>query len=83
MVTFLSGGTGTPKLLAGARRAGALSGSTVVGNTGDDVELGGLLVCPDLDTVLFLLGDDGPGERPTASVGCGPNGCAGSVRMSF
>ena len=57
MVTFLSGGTGTPKLLAGARRAGALDGATVVGNTGDDVELGGLLVCPDVDTVLFLLGN--------------------------
>jgi LPPG:FO 2-phospho-L-lactate transferase len=57
MVTFLSGGTGTPKLLAGARRAGALDGATVVGNTGDDVELGGLLVCPDVDTVLYLLGD--------------------------
>ncbi|KPN32041.1 2-phospho-L-lactate transferase [Halolamina pelagica] len=26
---------------------------TVVGNTGDDVELGGLLVSPDIDTVLF------------------------------
>jgi LPPG:FO 2-phospho-L-lactate transferase len=29
---------------------------TVVGNTGDDVVLGGHLVCPDLDTVLFLQG---------------------------
>jgi len=58
MVTFLSGGTGTPKLLAGVRRAGALDGATVVGNTGDDVELGGLLVCPDVDTVLFLLGGE-------------------------
>ena len=57
MVTFLSGGTGTPKLLEGARRADALDGATVVGNTGDDVELGGLLVCPDVDTVLFLLAD--------------------------
>ncbi|MFB6161459.1 MAG: 2-phospho-L-lactate transferase [Haloferacaceae archaeon] len=53
MVTFLAGGTGTPKLLAGARRALDPSGVTVVGNTGDDVELGGLLVCPDIDTVLF------------------------------
>jgi len=57
MVTFLSGGTGTPKLLSGARRAAALDGATVIGNTGDDVELGGLLVCPDVDTVLYLLGD--------------------------
>ena len=55
MVTYLSGGTGTPKLLAGVRRAGALEGATVIANTGDDVELGGLLVCPDLDAVLFLL----------------------------
>jgi len=52
MVTFLSGGTGTPKLLAGVDRPEA----TVVGNTGDDVFLGGHLVCPDLDTVLFLEG---------------------------
>jgi LPPG:FO 2-phospho-L-lactate transferase len=53
MVTFLAGGTGTPKLLDGAGAVFDLSAATVVGNTGDDVELGGLLVCPDLDTVLF------------------------------
>jgi LPPG:FO 2-phospho-L-lactate transferase len=53
MVTFLAGGTGTPKLLDGAGTVFDLSAATVVGNTGDDVELGGLLVCPDLDTVLF------------------------------
>jgi LPPG:FO 2-phospho-L-lactate transferase len=52
MVTFLSGGTGTPKLLAGVDREDV----TVVGNTGDDVFLGGHLVCPDLDTVLFMQG---------------------------
>ena len=56
MVTFLAGGTGTPKLLAGADTAFAPGETTVVANTGDDVELGGLLVCPDLDTVLFLEG---------------------------
>ncbi|MXR51086.1 2-phospho-L-lactate transferase [Halovenus sp. WSH3] len=58
MVTFLSGGTGTPKLLAGADEVFEPSGTTVVANTGDDVELGGFLVCPDLDTVLFLGGDE-------------------------
>jgi len=52
MVTFLSGGTGTPKLLAGVDRDDV----TVVANTGDDVVLGGHLVCPDLDTVLFMQG---------------------------
>jgi len=57
MITFLAGGTGTPKLLAGATAQFDPSGLTVVGNTGDDIELGGLLVCPDLDTVLFHEGD--------------------------
>ena len=52
MATFLSGGTGTPKLLAGVDRDDV----TVVANTGDDVVLGGHLVCPDLDTVLFMEG---------------------------
>jgi len=56
MVTFLSGGTGTPKLLWGADAVFDFADATVVGNTGDDVELGGHLVCPDLDTVLFLCG---------------------------
>jgi LPPG:FO 2-phospho-L-lactate transferase len=56
MVTFLSGGTGTPKLLSGADAVFDPAETTVVGNTGDDVELGGLLVCPDLDTVLFERG---------------------------
>jgi len=56
MTTFLSGGTGTPKLLAGAGDVFDPGDTTVVGNTGDDVELGGLLVCPDVDTVLFWGG---------------------------
>jgi LPPG:FO 2-phospho-L-lactate transferase len=56
MVTFLSGGTGTPKLLAGAREVFDSTDLTVVANTGDDIELGGLFVCPDLDTVLFECG---------------------------
>jgi LPPG:FO 2-phospho-L-lactate transferase len=56
MVTFLSGGTGTPKLLAGAEDVYDPGRTTVVANTGDDVELGGVLVCPDLDTVLYLGG---------------------------
>jgi LPPG:FO 2-phospho-L-lactate transferase len=53
MVTFLAGGTGTPKLLDGALSVHDAADVTVVGNTGDDVEIGGVLVCPDLDTVLF------------------------------
>lgn len=57
MITFLAGGTGTPKLLDGAMELLEPGTLTVVGNTGDDIELGGLLVCPDIDTVLFHGGD--------------------------
>jgi LPPG:FO 2-phospho-L-lactate transferase len=56
MVTFLSGGTGTPKLLAGAQSVFDPAATTVVCNTGDDIELSGLFVCPDLDTVLYERG---------------------------
>ncbi|CCQ32798.1 2-phospho-L-lactate transferase protein [Halorhabdus tiamatea SARL4B] len=56
MVTFLAGGTGTPKLLAGTDDVFTPAETTVVANTGDDVELGGLLVCPDVDTCLFQAG---------------------------
>ncbi|QLG26592.1 2-phospho-L-lactate transferase [Halorarum halophilum] len=56
MATFLAGGTGTPKLLEGAAPVFAPEDTVVVGNTGDDVELGGHLVCPDIDTVLFAGG---------------------------
>lgn len=57
MTTFLSGGTGTPKLLEGLAAFSDPEEVTVVANTGDDVELGGLLVCPDVDTVLFQQSD--------------------------
>ncbi|MFB6154180.1 MAG: 2-phospho-L-lactate transferase CofD family protein, partial [Halodesulfurarchaeum sp.] len=53
MPTFLAGGTGTPKVLWGADVVFDPESVTVVANTGDDIELGGLLVCPDLDTVLY------------------------------
>ena len=56
MITFLAGGTGTPKLLDGATRVWDPAEIAVVANTGDDVELGGHLVCPDVDTVLFAGG---------------------------
>lgn len=56
MVTFLAGGTGTPKVLDGATTAFTPEETTVVANTGDDVELGGLLISPDVDTLLFQGG---------------------------
>ncbi len=74
MPTFLAGGTGTPKLLWGTDPVFDPATVTVVGNTGDDVELGGLLVCPDLDTVLYERSDQldretwwGRADDPTAT----------------
>lgn len=56
MVTVLSGGTGTPKLLPGMETVFSPEKTTVIANTGDDIELGGLFVSPDVDTVLFERG---------------------------
>lgn len=36
---------------------------TVIGNTGDDIWVHGLRVCPDLDTVMYTLGDGISAER--------------------
>ncbi len=61
-ITALAGGVGGARflrgLLAHIDRTPALRGSqvTVIGNTGDDITLFGLRVCPDLDTVLYTLG---------------------------
>ena len=52
-----------------ARATGTDAEVTVVGNTGDDIRLFGLQICPDLDTVMYTLGG-GIGEER----GLGPRG---------
>lgn len=54
-VTALAGGTGAAKLLRGLAACLAPGELTVVGNTGDDTEVWGLHVSPDLDTVTYAL----------------------------
>ena len=54
-VTALAGGTGAAKLLRGLMRVVDPAGVTVIGNTGDDTEVWGLHVSPDLDTVTYAL----------------------------
>lgn len=54
-VTALAGGTGAARLLRGLAACLGSSALTVVGNTGDDVEIWGLHVSPDLDTVMYAL----------------------------
>jgi LPPG:FO 2-phospho-L-lactate transferase len=64
-VTALAGGVGGARFLRGlldhlATRPGFTddpdSQVTIIGNTGDDITLFGLRVCPDLDTILYTLG---------------------------
>jgi LPPG:FO 2-phospho-L-lactate transferase len=66
-VTVLSGGVGGARFLQGVQRLRERTGSdteiTVVANTGDDIWLHGLKVCPDLDTVMYTLGDGIDTER--------------------
>jgi LPPG:FO 2-phospho-L-lactate transferase len=52
----LAGGTGAAKLLRGLDALLERRAMTVVGNTGDDAEIWGLHVSPDLDTVCYTLG---------------------------
>ncbi len=54
-VTALAGGTGAAKLLRGLAACLAPRDLTVIGNTGDDAEVWGLHVSPDLDTVTYAL----------------------------
>jgi LPPG:FO 2-phospho-L-lactate transferase len=71
-ITVLSGGMGGARFLQGLKHgieSGTLPGVapdaevTVVANTADDLWLHGLKVCPDLDTVMYTLGDGIDTER--------------------
>ncbi len=88
-VTALAGGVGAARFLRGlvahldAHRPG--STLTVVGNTADDVQVLGLHISPDLDTVMYTLGggideqqgwgrsdDTFAAQREVAAYGVGP-----------
>jgi LPPG:FO 2-phospho-L-lactate transferase len=60
-LTVLAGGIGAARFLLGLRELG--HDVTVIGNTGDDVEMWGLRICPDLDTVMYTLGGGISAER--------------------
>ena len=71
-ITVLSGGVGGARFLQGllhGLRTGVVAGGsadtevTVVANTADDWWIHGLKVCPDLDTVMYTLGDGIDVER--------------------
>ncbi len=57
MITALAGGVGAARLLRGMVEVVAPGDITAVVNVGDDTDLHGLHISPDLDTVLYTLAD--------------------------
>lgn len=55
-VVVLAGGVGGARFLQGVLAAVPAAEVTALVNTGDDVTLHGLRICPDLDTVMYTLG---------------------------
>ena len=55
MIVALAGGIGAARFLDGLVRVMASEELVVIGNTGDDVEMHGLHISPDLDTVIYTL----------------------------
>jgi len=55
MITFLSGGTGTPKLLRGMHKVMDRHEISVIVNTAEDIWISGNHLSPDLDTVMYLF----------------------------
>jgi LPPG:FO 2-phospho-L-lactate transferase len=62
-IAVLAGGIGGARFLRGVRAACPDAALTAVVNTGDDVTLHGLRICPDLDSVMYTLAGVHDSER--------------------
>jgi LPPG:FO 2-phospho-L-lactate transferase len=62
-ITVLAGGIGGSRFLRGVRAGYPDAEVTAIVNTGDDITLHGLRVCPDLDSVMYTLGGGIDPER--------------------
>ncbi len=62
-IVALAGGIGGARFLRGLQAAVPDAELTVVVNTGDDITMYGLRICPDLDTVMYTLGGGIDEER--------------------
>ncbi|WP_460771288.1 2-phospho-L-lactate transferase [Mariniluteicoccus flavus] len=56
-IVVLAGGVGGSRFVRGVRAAWPDAHIDVVANTADDVTMHGLRICPDIDTMLYALGD--------------------------
>jgi LPPG:FO 2-phospho-L-lactate transferase len=63
IVVALAGGVGAGKFLRGLARAVPPEDVTAIVNTGDDIEVHGLHVSPDLDSVMYWLAGAADRER--------------------
>ncbi len=61
--TVLSGGVGGARFLRGVVSVVESDNVTIIGNVGDDIEILGLHVSPDLDSVLYALAGLADDER--------------------
>ncbi|GIU85327.1 MAG: LPPG--FO 2-phospho-L-lactate transferase [Acidimicrobiales bacterium] len=62
-ITVLAGGVGAARFLRGLAEVVPPESIVAVVNTGDDLEISGLHVSPDLDTVVYTLADLSDWER--------------------
>jgi LPPG:FO 2-phospho-L-lactate transferase len=62
-VAILSGGVGGARFVRGVVDVLPPADVTVIGNVGDDLEVLGLYVSPDLDSILYALADLNDDER--------------------
>lgn len=65
----LAGGYGGARFLRGLQRTAPDAQITAIVNTGDDVTLHGLRICPDLDTIMYTLGGGLDEERGWGRIG--------------
>jgi LPPG:FO 2-phospho-L-lactate transferase len=68
-IVVLAGGFGGARFLRGLLGAAPGADITAIVNTGDDVTLHGLRICPDLDTIMYTLGGGLDEERGWGRVG--------------
>jgi LPPG:FO 2-phospho-L-lactate transferase len=68
-IVVLAGGFGGARFLRGLLRAEPEAEITAIVNTGDDVTIHGLRICPDLDTIMYTLGGGLDEERGWGRVG--------------